>query len=173
MTYKPLTLRLISWQITTRNIGFSYKTFRENFLGVCFLRISDEIFVRKHMSVKEGPLYTERWGVAACDWLLLPRKAFLGKLRPHMQKNWCMDAWDWLLLPRKSFLGKLRPHMHKDRWIKGAWKVVIGWSYRRKFPRKAAAPHAQRRCIKGAWKVMIGYRYRRIVRRKNRDPHAY
>jgi len=66
------------------------------------------------MSVKGGPLYTERWGVAACDWLLLPRKSFLGNPKPHMQKNWCVYAWDWLTLPRKSFLGKLRPHMHKD-----------------------------------------------------------
>jgi len=73
--------------ITTRNIGFSYKTFRGNFLRVCFVRISDEIFVGKHMSVKGGPLYTKRWGVAACDWLLLPRKTFLGKTRPHMQRN--------------------------------------------------------------------------------------
>ena len=65
------------------------------------------------MSVKGGPLYTERWGVAAFNWLLLSRKAFLQKPRPHMQKNGYVDAWDWLPLPRKRFLGKLRPTCRK------------------------------------------------------------
>ncbi|KEH19365.1 hypothetical protein MTR_8g047250 [Medicago truncatula] len=44
--------RRVQDAFTARNIGFSYKIFRRNFLESSFLQISDEIFVGKHLSVK-------------------------------------------------------------------------------------------------------------------------
>jgi hypothetical protein len=74
-------------RITTRNSGFSYESYLGNFRGNVFRRITDENFVGNHLPVKGGPIYTEKWGVAASEWLFLPRNHFVGKRRPHMQNN--------------------------------------------------------------------------------------
>ncbi|KEH22199.1 hypothetical protein MTR_7g034250 [Medicago truncatula] len=99
---------------TTRKCGFSYKTFLRNFLESVFLRITDEIFVGKQLSVKTRAIDRKVGHVADCEWLKLPRNNFVGKPRPPHAEKGCVEACDWPNLPRNNFVGKWRsPHAEK------------------------------------------------------------
>lgn len=101
------------WFSTTRNTGFSYQNLWGIYWGKFFDELATNISSERVSKSKRVPYTQKRWAwrvVSGWRYRGFVSSESFGPTRKKMLKKGCVAACDWLPLPRKHFVRKLRPH---------------------------------------------------------------